>query len=193
MNAKLLKDSINSGALDIRFSKLYGSEESILAAQRARYFALIDEFCSLYGDDRDISLFSVPGRSELSGNHTDHNRGCVIAGSVDLDIIAVAAKSEGSTVRIKSEGFPEDVVDIAEYTSPNSARFGRSDALIAGVAKGFCGRGYWVGGYDACTTSSVLKGSGLSSSAAFENMVGLIFSHFYNSLPIFSQLKIPDI
>ena len=181
MNAKLLKDSINSGALDIRFSKLYGSEESILAAQRARYSALIDEFCSLYGDDRDISLFSVPGRSELSGNHTDHNRGCVIAGSVDLDIIAVAAKSEGSTVRIKSEGFPEDVVDIAEYTSPNSARFGRSDALIAGVAKGFCGRGYSVGGYDACTTSSVLKGSGLSSSAAFENMVGLIFSHFYNS------------
>ncbi len=181
MNALTLKENILSGALDVRFAKLYGSDESVLAAQRARYAALIDEFASRYGEDRDIALFSVPGRSELSGNHTDHNHGCVIAGSIDLDIIAVAAKNEDSTVRIKSEGFPEDVVDIAEFNTPDEARFGKSDALIAGVADGFRARGYNVGGYDACTTSSVLKGSGLSSSAAFENMVGLVLSHFYNS------------
>jgi galactokinase len=180
MNAQTLKENILSGALDVRFAKLYGSDESVLTAQRARYAALIDEFASRYGADRDIALFSAPGRSELSGNHTDHNHGCVIAGSIDLDIIAVAAKNEDSTVRIKSEGFPEDVVDIDTFNTPNEARFGKSDALIAGVADGFRVRGYKVGGYDACTTSSVLKGSGLSSSAAFENMVGLMLSHFYN-------------
>ena len=180
MNAQTLKENILSGALDVRFAKLYGSDEGGLASQRARYAALIDEFASRYGADRDIALFSVPGRSELSGNHTDHNHGCVIAGSIDLDIIAVAAKNEDSTVRIKSEGFPEDVVDIDTFNTPVESRFGKSDALIAGVADGFRARGYKVGGYDACTTSSVLKGSGLSSSAAFENMVGLMLSHFYN-------------
>jgi len=180
MNAQTLKENILSGALDVRLAKLYGSDEDVLASQRARYAALIDEFASRYGADRDIALFSVPGRSELSGNHTDHNHGCVIAGSIDLDIIAVAAKNEDSTVRIKSEGFPEDVVDIDTFNTPVESRFGKSDALIAGVADGFRARGYKVGGYDACTTSSVLKGSGLSSSAAFENMVGLMLSHFYN-------------
>ena len=181
MNARTLKENILSGALDMRLAKLYGSEESALAHQRARYAALIDEFASRYGEDREVSLFSVPGRSELSGNHTDHNHGCVIAGSIDLDIIAVAAKNEDSVIRIKSEGFPEDVVDVDLFNTPNEARFGKSDALIAGVADGMRVRGYAVGGYDACTTSSVLKGSGLSSSAAFENMVGLVISHFYNS------------
>ena len=181
MNARTLKENILSGALDVRFSKLYGSDEAVLSFQRARYSALLDEFATRYGEEREVALFSVPGRSELSGNHTDHNHGCVIAGSIDLDIIAVAAKNEDSTVRIKSEGFPEDVVDINAFTTPNEARFGKSDALIAGVADGMRVRGYAVGGYDACTTSNVLKGSGLSSSAAFENMVGLIISHFYNS------------
>ena len=181
MNAKTLKENILSGALDMRLAKLYGSDETVLAAQRARYAALIDEFASRYGEERDIALFSVPGRSELSGNHTDHNHGCVIAGSVDLDIIAVAAKNEDNVIRIKSEGFPEAVVDIDTFNTPSESRFGKSDALIAGVADGFRSRSLSVGGYDACTTSSVLKGSGLSSSAAFENMVGLVLSHFYNS------------
>ena len=181
MIAKTLKENILSGALDMRLAKLYGSDESVIAAQRGRYAALIDEFVSRYGEERDIALFSVPGRSELSGNHTDHNHGCVIAGSIDLDIIAVAAKNEDNIVRIKSEGFPEDVVNIDSYNTPDAGRFGKSDSLIAGVADGFRKRGYAVGGYDACTTSSVLKGSGLSSSAAFENMVGLVLSHFYNS------------
>jgi len=181
MNANMLKENILTGALDVRFAKLYGSDEKTLSFQRARYAALIDEFASRYGADRDIALFSVPGRSELSGNHTDHNHGCVIAGSVDLDIIAVAAKNDSNIIRIKSEGFSEDVVDIDSYTAPVESRYGKSDSLIAGVADGFRNRSFTVGGYDACTTSNVLKGSGLSSSAAFENMVGLILSHFYNS------------
>lgn len=181
MHALTLRENILSGALDMRLSKLYGEDGSILARQRERYISLIDEFVSRYGSERDIALFSVPGRSELSGNHTDHNHGCVIAGSIDLDIIAVAARNDGGVIRIKSEGFPEDIVDTDSFNAPIKASFGSSEALIAGVAEGFKRRGLNVGGYDACTASSVLKGSGLSSSAAFENMVGLILSHFYNS------------
>ncbi len=144
-----------------------------------RFGALLEEFIERYGDERDVNLFSVPGRSELAGNHTDHNHGRVIACSVDLDIVAVAAAREDSTVRIKSEGFPEDVVDINEYVTPREDRFGHSDSLIAGVADGFRRRGLAVGGFDAVTSSNVLKGSGISSSAAFEDMVGTIMSHLY--------------
>ncbi len=180
MKPSILKENILSGALDARFSELYGQGEEVLASQRARYAALIDEFVRLYGDDdREVALFSVPGRSELSGNHTDHNHGCVVAGSIDLDIIAVAARREDSFVKLKSEGFSQNVVNIAEYTSPDPAVYGKSNSLIAGVAEGFRRRGHAVGGFEACTTSSVLKGSGLSSSAAFEDMVGTIMSHFY--------------
>ncbi len=144
-----------------------------------RFGALLEEFIERYGDERDVNLFSVPGRSELAGNHTDHNHGRVIACSVDLDIVAVVAAREDSTVRIKSEGFPEDVVDINEYVTPREDRFGHSDSLIAGVADGFRRRGLAVGGFDAVTSSNVLKGSGISSSAAFEDMVGTIMSHLY--------------
>lgn len=144
-----------------------------------RFGALLEEFIERYGDERDVNLFSVPGRSELAGNHTDHNHGRVIACSVDLDIVAVVAAREDSTVRIKSEGFPEDVVDINEYVTPREDRFGHSDSLIAGVADGFRKRGLAVGGFDAVTSSNVLKGSGISSSAAFEDMVGTIMSHLY--------------
>ena len=144
-----------------------------------RFGALLEEFIERYGDERDVNLFSVPGRSELAGNHTDHNHGRVIACSVDLEIVAVVAAREDSTVRIKSEGFPEDVVDINEYVTPREDRFGHSDSLIAGVADGFRRRGLAVGGFDAVTSSNVLKGSGISSSAAFEDMVGTIMSHLY--------------
>ncbi|MBO7310683.1 MAG: galactokinase, partial [Clostridia bacterium] len=147
--------------------------------QKQRYIEAINEFEKLYGD-RDISLFSVAGRSELSGNHTDHNHGCVIAASIDLDIIAVAAKRDDSMICVKSEGFPEDRVDISAYTTPVEDKFGTSESIIAGMCAGFVKDGYKIGGYDAYTTSNVLKGSGLSSSAAFEDMIGNILSHMYN-------------
>ena len=133
----------------------------------------------LYGE-RDLSLFSVPGRSELAGNHTDHNCGKVIAASIDLDIIAAAAPREDGIINLKSEGFDADTVDVNAYTSPVKSDFGHSSALIAGVVDGFRKNGYSVGGFDAYTTSNVLKGSGLSSSAAFEVMIGNILNHLYN-------------
>jgi galactokinase len=178
MNTMELKAAILDGKFDERFTYIYG--ESALSAQKARYAAAVDAFAAIYGTDREASLYSVAGRSELSGNHTDHNYGCVVAASIDLDIIAVASKRDDSVIRIKSEGFPEDVVDTSVYTAPISEKFGTSESIIAGMAHGFLKDGYAIGGFDAYTTSNVLKGSGLSSSAAFEDMVGNILSHMYN-------------
>ncbi len=177
MNTTKTKEQIFSGALDATLTYIYG--EAAVAFQRERYAKAIDEFVKIYGD-RDITLYSVAGRSELSGNHTDHNHGCVIAASIDLDIIAVASAREDGVIRIKSAGFPEDAVDTAVYTAPVEAKFGTSESIIAGMAAGFLKNGYSIGGFDAYTTSNVLKGSGLSSSAAFEDMVGNILSHMYN-------------
>ena len=178
MKTTELKAAILSGAFDQRFSYIYGADA--VAAQKERYAAAVDAFAALYGTDRDAALYSVAGRSELSGNHTDHNHGCVVAASINLDIIAVAAPSEGSVIRVKSEGFREDVVDIDAFTAPRANPEGHSDELIAGMAAGFRKEGYKVGGFDAYTTSNVLKGSGISSSAAFEDMIGNILSHIYN-------------
>ena len=177
MNTSMTKTHILSGALDKTLSYIYG--EAALTYQKQRYASAIDEFVKIYGD-REISLFSVAGRSELSGNHTDHNHGCVVAASIDLDIIAVAAKRDDSVIRVKSEGFPEDVVDTSSYTAPITEKFGTSESIIAGMCAGFLKDGYAIGGFDAYTTSNVLKGSGLSSSAAFEDMIGNILSHMYN-------------
>ena len=178
MKVTALKSALLSGAYDQRFAYIYG--EAAVAAQKERYAKAIDQFAALYGTDRDAALYSVAGRSELAGNHTDHNRGCVIAASIDLDIIAVAAPTDEPVIRVKSEGFDEDVVDITDYTAPRGMSEGHSDDLIAGVAAGFTKNGYAVGGFVAYTTSNVLKGSGISSSAAFEDMIGNILSHLYN-------------
>ena len=178
MKAIQLKEQIIGGALDEKLSALYGS--NAVESARKRFADAIDSFCALYGADREISLFTVAGRSELSGNHTDHNRGCVIAASISLDIIAVASPSDDGIIRVKSEGFDEDVVDIAKYNSPDAAKFGTSESIIAGMCACLNDDGYKTGGFVAYTTSSVLKGSGLSSSAAFEDMIGTIESHLYN-------------
>ena len=178
MNCTQLKSALLGGAYDERFSYIYGIEA--VKAQVLRYCEAVDAFAARYGADREVTLYSVAGRSELSGNHTDHNHGCVIAASIDLDIIAVASPNEGSVIRIESAGFPEDVVDVNAYTAPDPARYETSASLIAGMAAGFRREGYAVGGFDAYTTSNVLKGSGMSSSAAFEDMVGNILSHLYN-------------
>ncbi|MBQ8356408.1 MAG: galactokinase [Clostridia bacterium] len=178
MNTNDMIKTIKGGALDARLTALYGKDA--LAGAKARYERAIAAFAELYGADREIHLFSVAGRSELSGNHTDHNFGCVVAASIDLDIIAVAAANASSVVRVKSEGFPEDVVDIDDYNAPRAERFSHSDSIIAGMCEGLRKNGYTVGGFDAYTTSSVLKGSGLSSSAAFEDMIGNIENYLYN-------------
>ena len=177
MNISAVKKSINEGAIDATLTYVYG--EAALAYQKKRYLDAIDAFEAIYGD-RDISLYTVAGRSELSGNHTDHNHGCVIAASIDLDVIAVASKRDDNTIRIKSEGFSDDTIDLSAYTAPREDDFGTSGSIIAGMAAGFVKNGHSIGGFDAYCTSNVLKGSGLSSSAAFEDMIGNILNYSYN-------------
>ncbi len=174
MNATKLKQLISEGALNA-YAHLYADP----AAQAQRYIDAIDAFTALYGADRDIRLFSVPGRSELSGNHTDHNYGCVLAGAIDRDIIAVAAKNDEGTVRVKSEGYPEDAVSLDAIGDPAAFRSYSSHALLAGICQGLRNYGCEIGGYDAYTTTQVLKGSGISSSAAFEVQCGNIMNHLW--------------
>jgi galactokinase len=168
---------IQAGEMDARLEALYGAA---LPEKKARLLRLIDAFGAKYGEDRQAMLFSVPGRSELAGNHTDHNHGCVIAGAIDLDMIAVAAPREDGVVYMESEGFAPLTVTPAMTVAPDESRFGTSDALVAGMVNGFGASGYAVGGFDAMATSDVLRGSGLSSSAAYEVMIGTILNHLYN-------------
>ena len=167
---------LQEGALE-SFRHLYGDE---VKEQTARYIKAVEEFTALYGEDREVFVFSVPGRTEVCGNHTDHNHGCVLAAAIDRDIIAVASPSEEPMVRVRSEGYPEDRVPLEICDDPDKQKAFKSNALVAGMCGGFKKYGYKVGGFDAYTTSRVLKGSGLSSSAAFEVMVGNILNHLYN-------------
>ena len=160
----------------VKFEELY---HGAVEAQKERYSNVGKEFLSLF-DKLPTRFFSAPGRTEVSGNHTDHNHGKVLAAAVNLDVIAGVNPREDSMVIIKSEGFPEDRVDIADLEIKEDEK-NTSASLIRGVAKGLLDRGYKIGGFEAYTTSSVLKGSGLSSSAAFEVLVGTVFNHLYNN------------
>ena len=159
---------------DSAISVLYGSDASL----RERIKNAIESFTAIYGE-QDYSVFSVSGRSEICGNHTDHNRGEVLAASVSLDIIAVAAPTDDGTVYVKSEGFSENEVCLGDL-DPVEGEEGTSAALIRGVCDGLIKRNRSIGGFCAYMTSSVLGGSGLSSSAAFEDMIGNIENHLYN-------------
>ncbi|MEE0970409.1 MAG: galactokinase family protein [Clostridia bacterium] len=173
----LLK-ALAEGKADEMLTALYGSEA--LDEQKARYSAAITEFEKLFGADRDAALYSVAGRTEISGNHTDHNYGRVVAGSLNLDVIAVAAKRDDSMINVNSQGFGTFSVDFEKYNKPDPDKFTTSDSIIAGMCQGFLKNGHNIGGFDAFTTSNVLKGSGMSSSAAFEDMIGNILNHMYN-------------
>lgn len=167
---------IASGGCDKAFTALYGKD--CVAAQRERWTKLGNSFLSLYGDT-EVYMLSVPGRTELLGNHTDHNNGRVLAAAVDIDIIAFASPSDDGYIRIKSEGYREDVVCLADI-DPDKAKKGSSSSVIAGVCDYFKSCGGNIGGIRACTTSDVLTGSGISSSAAFEVMCGNMLNIMYN-------------
>lgn len=176
MKAYEIKKMINDGAL-ARHSDIYKNE----ALAKERILRAIDSFEEHFGKERDIMILSVPGRSELLGNHTDHNGGTVLAGAIDKDIIAIVARDDGGRVSLLSEGYPLDTVDLSLTDNPDAFENYTSAALIAGVINGFSLRGYKTGGFVAYTTSDVLKGSGISSSAAYEVMIGNILSHLYNN------------
>ena len=167
---------LEEGALE-NFRYLYGDG---VKEQTERYIKAVKEFTALYGEDREVFVFSVPGRTEVCGNHTDHNHGRVLAAAIDRDIIAIASPSSEPLVRVRSEGYPEDRVPLELCDDPDKQKAFKSNALVTGMCGGFRKYGYQIGGFDAYTTSRVLKGSGISSSAAFEVMVGNILNHLYN-------------
>ena len=156
--------------------EIYGAEN--VSAQAERYASAASEFETMFGRKPE-RFFSAPGRTEVGGNHTDHNCGCVLAAGVSLDVIAAVVPTDDGIIRIKSKGFPMDTVDTADLDIKDDED-NTSAALIRGVAAGMKKRGYKLGGFMAFTTSNVLKGSGLSSSAAFEVLVGTIISGLYN-------------
>ncbi len=160
----------------LSIEKLYSKED--IDRQSARYAQAAAEFEREFGI-KPTAFFSAPGRTEVGGNHTDHNLGCVLAAGVSLDIIAAVAPTDDGFITIKSEGFPIDRIDLSD-TDVKEADKNTSAALIRGMAAGFKQGGHSVGGFRAYCTSEVLQGSGLSSSAAYEVLVGTILNGLYN-------------
>jgi galactokinase len=177
MNGKALLDSLDSPQGIALFESLYGSG-GIKEAQR-RYRSLIEGIAGMIEETTgDLRLFTAPGRTELGGNHTDHNRGKVLAASVQLDIAAVVAPRQDKTLWFRSAGYPDVQIDLSDL-SPRQEEKGTAKALVRGVAAAFAHRGISVGGFTANADSTVSPGSGLSSSAAVEVLLGKIFDTLY--------------
>ncbi len=174
-----MKEKLEKGLVDEEFSVVYKKEA--IPAQYGRYLEVLTAFSELFDKNcaREVALFSAPGRSEIGGNHTDHNHGLVLAAGISLDAIAVASKNDDGIIRIKSAGYPMDTVDCADLSVKENEK-GRSQSIIRGIAARFSQLGYKVGGFDATTASQVLSGSGLSSSAAFEVLVCTMLNYLYN-------------
>ncbi len=182
MTIREWKAHILTGDRDEAFAARCGIAPERIPEQRARAVRCAELFAQKYDAEqlRAAEFFSVGGRSEISGNHTDHNHGRVIAASISLDVLAFASRRGDGVIRVQSEGFDEDVVPPSAADAPDPSKRFTSAAIIAGMERAFLDAGYAVGGFDAATTSNVLKGSGLSSSAAFEVMIGNILNHLYN-------------
>lgn len=180
INYRKFKEQLSEGAFDKVLKTLYGSCEQTISRQKQRYSDAVDRFRECFPDSEEISVFSAPGRTEIGGNHTDHQHGCVLAAAVNLDIIAVVSFNNMGVIRLQSEGHSPNNVGLSDLSVQNSEK-GDSSALIRGIASKFCDMGVEVRGFDAYTTSDVLSGSGLSSSAAFEVLIGTIIDRHYNN------------
>ncbi|MBE7015107.1 MAG: galactokinase [Ruminococcaceae bacterium] len=169
-----MKNNIFTKEVLEKIELLYDNNEET----KERYLNAVNTFKKLYKRD-DFNIFSAPGRTEIIGNHTDHQRGMAMAGSVNLDVIGVAAKNNSDFVRVVSFGYEkEDIVNVNELDIREHEKE-RSVSLIRGIVKAFVDLGYKVGGLDIYVSSNVLKGSGLSSSAAFEVLIATIVNHMY--------------
>ena len=174
MNIQQWKQRLLSADCREQLTTLYGNDDP------TRYLTILEDYQKTFGDSNAIRLFSAPGRVELCGNHTDHQGGQVVALAVDLDIIGAASARDDGVIRLVSYGTEPCTVNLNE----ECPSVGTSDALIWGVAKSLEDKGYAVGGFDCVTRSAVPFGSGLSSSAAFENFVATVLGGLYNDQPI---------
>lgn len=173
----------------IDYKMLYCSDDKEKYIER--FQALLDGFYKTFNKDDEIRLFSSAGRTEIGGNHTDHQHGAVLAGSLNLDVIAAVRLNGSDEICIKSEGYPMDQIKLSELEISQS-EYGRSSGLIRGIAAKFKELGYELKGFDAYTASNVLKGSGMSSSAAFEVLIGTIINALCANNEI-SDIKIAQI
>ena len=158
--------------------ELYGSDNEILTEQSIRYLKLNEKFKSMPGTSEPV-FFSSPGRTEIGGNHTDHNYGRVLAGAVNLDNVAIAAKNGTEIIQIESEGYQSFSVDLSKLQADRNEE-GTSASLVRGVASRMKYLGFAIGGFNAIIDGRVPKGSGLSSSASFEVLIAAILSHLFN-------------
>lgn len=142
-----------------------------------RITELLKSFHSLFGQAEPV-IYSAPGRTEIGGNHTDHQHGHVLAGSVNVDMLAAAAENGSHRVNVKSEGYEMFSIDL-DCLEPVAGEQGTTAALVRGICSEIARRGYPVRGFDACVTSQVMQGSGLSSSAAFEVLMGAVVNGLF--------------
>ena len=161
MTTENMKELVKSGAKDELLMDIY-LDEAKLAYQRDRYAAAIEQFEKLYGA-AEVSIYSAPGRSEIGGNHTDHQNGEVLAASVNLDAIAIVEATDDGFVKVVSGDYPMVTVDVNDLEKKDEEE-GTTLSLIKGVLAGIKDRGGKVGGFKAYITSDVLIGAGLSSS-----------------------------
>ena len=178
MNIYDLINGISNGTFDEQFRMLYGSSEKAVLHARSRYLSAVENFSRSHPECLEVRVFSASGRTEIGGNHTDHQHGCVLAAAVSLDIIAVVVPNNDRVIRVKSEGYMADEIGL-DNIEVREAEKGTSAALIRGIAAKFTELGAEMGGFDAYMTSDVLSGSGLSSSAAFEVLVATIINKLY--------------
>lgn len=172
-----------------RVATLYGAGEKELELQKARYGKLVERFEARFGEPTgETYFFSAPGRTEIGGNHTDHNNGRCLAGAVNLDTVAFVEKTEDRVIVVDSEGFQPITVEIDEL-KVREADYGTTLSLIRGTAGIMRDYGFKVGGFRATISSSVLRGSGLSSSAAFEVLLAAILDGLYNGFTMDAKLR----
>ncbi|MCR5848467.1 MAG: galactokinase [Lachnospiraceae bacterium] len=175
--SKELKKEIEAGILDCRFLNIYKDPKMALR-QKERYCNAIKRFEEIYGE-KDIEIYSAPGRSEVMGNHTDHQNGEILAAGINLDAIAVVHRTDSETIKVVSGNYPKMRIDISDLSEKKS-KPGKSEALIEGICRALSDKGYRIGGFEAFITSDVLIGAGLSSSAAFETLLGTVISYLFN-------------
>ena len=166
-----------------RLNHLYGNRDGMLVEQTARYVAQLKRHEELFHADNEVLLVSAPGRTEIGGNHTDHNKGKVLAAAVNLDTLSAVSARKDMKVNIHSEGYRPMTIDLSDLSVRENEK-GTTAALVRGVAARMAELGYRIGGFDAVVTSSVASGSGLSSSAAFEVMTCAILDALYNDFVI---------
>jgi len=171
-----------------RFAALYGHREGELSRQLTRYSRLVKLHEDLYHADRSLYMISAPGRTEITGNHTDHNNGCVLAAAITLDTVAAVTPRYDMKVRIHSEGFPSIELELDDLSVHEDEK-STSAALVRGVAAKMAELGYKVGGFDAAITTDVASGSGLSSSAAYEVLICAILDALYNGFTVDATLR----